>query len=58
MPFFGFVVIAPAGMGTSFGSAIRISNIPANTAIKALNSPFANLSPIQLRGPCKKVILQ
>jgi hypothetical protein len=55
MPFFGFVVIAPAGVITSLGSAISIKNLPTNTAIKTFSSFLANFSPIQLLGPCKKV---
>lgn len=55
IPFFGFVVITPAGIGTSFGSAILISNVPQKTATRAFNSLRANFSPIQLLGPCKNV---
>jgi hypothetical protein len=55
-PSLGFVVMIPAGTTSSDLSIISNSNAPTNAAAKHLNSAFAKFCPIQLRGPCKKVI--
>jgi len=55
MPFFAFTVMVPATIIFSVGSAISIAKLPTNAASSARSSARANFSPMQLRGPCKKV---
>lgn len=57
IPSLGFVVTTPAGIMFSGGIPNSISNAPTKAATRHLNSAFAKSLPIQLRGPCKNVVI-
>src|SRR6266536_871130 len=56
IPFRGLAVIGPCIFSFSFTSFIVNSNRPTNFAIKQLSSALACPCPIQLLGPCEKLI--
>jgi len=55
IPFFGLIVITPAGMTSSSFMFIFHSKAPTNAATMHRNSAFAKFCPMQLRGPWRKV---
>jgi hypothetical protein len=57
-PSLGLIVITPAGMTSSAFISRSHSKLVTKEASKHLNSAFAKFWPMQLRGPCKKVIKQ
>lgn len=58
LTFAAFVVTTPAGVycPSASGLASSTANFPTITATRHFSSPWAKSCPIQLRGPCRKVI--